>query len=83
MGHLMPLDDTTHAPLTDDWGLNRAQRWDLKLCWLPKKCFLTGKPLWGRLAYCGIRWIHGPGEHIEQVYWVDRHEYLLWRLKGN
>ena len=69
------------SPLSEDWGLNRAQRWDLKFCWLPKECFLTGQKLWGKLAYRGIRWIHGPGEPIEQIYWVDKDEFLLWNLR--
>ena len=69
------------SPPSEDWGLNRAQRWDLKFCWLPKECFLTGQKLWGKLAYRGIRWIHGPGEPIEQIYWVDKDEFLLWNLR--
>ena len=61
--------------------LNRAKRWELKLCWLPKKCYLTGKPLWGKLAYHGERWITGPGSPVVQHYWIDKHEFLIWQLK--
>ena len=75
------LDQVQASPPMEDWGLNRAQRWDLKFCWLPKECFLTGQKLWGKLAYRGIRWIHGPGEPIEQIYWVDKDEFLLWNLR--
>jgi hypothetical protein len=78
----MPLDSvTTQAPQTQDWGLNRVQSWKLKLCWLPGKCFISGTPLWGKLAYHGIRWMHGPGEPVEVIYWIDKHEFLLWQLK--
>ena len=77
----MPMDSFAHEPLTENWGLNRAQRWDLKLCWLPRKCFISGTPLWGKLAYHGIRWMHGPGEPVEVTYWIDKHEFLLWQLK--
>lgn len=69
------------APLSEDWGLNRAQVWDLKLCLLPRKCFLSGQQLWGQRAYRGIRYIHGPGEAIEEIYWVNKNEFLLWHLK--
>lgn len=75
------IDAVGQAPIHEDWGLNRTQQWDLKFCWLPKECFLTGQKLWGKLAYRGIRWIHGPGEPIEQIYWVDKDEFLLWNLR--
>ena len=71
------------SPPSEDWGLGRAKHWALQLCWLPKKCFLTGKPLWGRLAYHGERWITGPGEPIVEHYWIDRDEFIIWKLKGN
>jgi hypothetical protein len=77
----MPLDQLTQEPRLKDWGLNRAQRWDLKLCWFPKKCFISGTPLWGKRAYHGIRCILGPGEPVEETYWVDKHEFLIWQLK--
>jgi hypothetical protein len=78
----MPLDDMAdQEPLSENWGLNRAQQWDLKLCWFPQKCFISNTPLWGKRAYRGIRWIHGPGEPIEQIYWVDKFEFLIWNLK--
>ena len=77
----MPMDSFAPEPRSEDYGLNRTQRWDLKLCWLPKKCFISGTLLWGKWAYHGTRWIHGPGEPVEQIYWVDKHEFLIWQLK--
>lgn len=73
----------SQAPASEDYGLGRAQHWELKLCWLPKRCYLTQKPLWGRLAYHGERWITGPGEPVVQHYWIERDEFLIWNLKGN
>ncbi len=79
----MPLDDNvTQPPPSEDWGLCRAQYWKLKLCWLPKKCFITGKTLWGEFAYHGERWITGPGEPIVEHYWIEKTEFLIWNLKG-
>jgi hypothetical protein len=78
----MPLDDVVASPLSEDWGLQRAQNWKLKLCWLPKNCHLSAKPLWGKRAYRGENWITGPGEPIVQKYWIDRNEFLMWNLKG-
>jgi hypothetical protein len=66
----------------DQWGLQKVNEWKLKLCWLPKKCHLSKKPLWGKYAYHGERWITGPGEPIVEHYWIERTEFLIWNLKG-
>lgn len=79
----MPQDmSVSQSPISDDWGLRRATGWTLKLCWLPKKCFLSGKDLWGKRAYYGERWITGPGEPVMEPYWIDKKEFLLWQIKG-
>lgn len=75
------MDHVQASPPSEDWGLNRVKYWDIKFSWLPRKCFLSGKPLWGKFAYYGVRYIHGPGEPIIDTYWIDRHEYLIWQLK--
>lgn len=72
---------TEASSLSDDWGLNRVKWWELKLCWLPKRCFLSGQDLWGKKAYKGVRYIHGPGDPVEDVYWIEKNEFLIWRLK--
>jgi hypothetical protein len=73
----------SQVSLSDDWGLQKAQDWRLKLCWSPKKCYLSGKDLWGKRAYHGIRTITGPGDPVYEDYWIDRMEFLIWKLKGN
>jgi hypothetical protein len=79
----MPMDDLIdQEPRGQDWGLNRAKCWELKICWRPHTCFLTGKQLWGKNAYRGTRWIHGPGEPVEEYYWVEKNEFIVWNLKG-
>jgi hypothetical protein len=70
-----------HSPLEDNWGLNRAQWWKLKLCWAPKKCFLSGKSLWGKYAYCGENWITGPDDPVVEKYWIAKDEFIIWQLK--
>jgi hypothetical protein len=73
-----------HGVLTsNDWGLNRITGWKLKRCWLPQRCFLTGKKLWSKQAYYGVNVITGPGDPITEPYWVDKHEFILWQIKGN
>ena len=75
-------DEVQASPPEDDWGLQKAKGWKLKLCWLPKKCFLSGKPLWGKRAYNATRIITGPGEPIIEQYWVAKDEFIFWRIKG-
>lgn len=80
----MPMDDMTvqGSPPSQDWGLRRVIQWDLKLCVLPRQCYISGKDLWGRRAYKGTRWISGPGDPVEDVYWIERNEFLMWNLRG-
>jgi hypothetical protein len=72
--------DVMGAPREEDWGLNKVQNWEYKLCWRPQTCFLTGKQLWAKRAYHGVRIISGPGEPVYEDYWVCRNEFLIWRL---
>jgi len=75
-------DEVTQSPPSDTWGLRRAKGWELKLCWLPRKCFLSGKPLWGKRAYYAQNWLTGPGDPIPVDYWLDKNEFIVWNLKG-
>lgn len=76
------MDDlgVSQSPREEDWGLNRVTDWKYKLCWRPQTCFLTGKQLWGSRAYHGTRIITGPGEPVIDDYWVEKNEFLIWRL---
>jgi hypothetical protein len=79
----MPLDGfVSQEFLSQNWGLQRAQYWKLRLCWIPKKCYLSKKNLWCKFAYRGERWITGPGEPIVEYYWIEKTEFLIWNLKG-
>ena len=75
-------DEVQQSPPSDDWGLNRAKGWRLKLCWLPKRCFLSKKSLWGKRAYHAVNIVTGPGDPIYVDYWLERSEFLFWNLKG-
>jgi hypothetical protein len=74
-------DEFTQEPITGNWGLNRARGWKLKICWIPKKCFISKKPLWGKQAYNAQRIITGPGDPVIEDYWIDRNEFIIWNLK--
>jgi hypothetical protein len=75
--------DVQQSPREEDWGLNRVNDWALKFCWRPHECFLTGQRLWGVNAYYGTRIITGPGEPVIDHFWIERDEFILWKLKGN
>ena len=79
MGH---SSNVQQSPPSEDWGLNKAKGWKLKRCWLPKKCFLSNKNLWGERAYHAQRIITGPGEPVIEDYWIERSEFLIWNFKG-
>ena len=81
----MPLDNSfdmgpMQSPPSEDWGFNRAKWWEFRFCWLPKKCYLTDKPLWGQRAYHGENWVTGPDEPVVEHYWIERDKFVLWQL---
>ena len=55
--------------------------WQLKWSLLPRRCELSGRTLWFRLAYQGVLIIYGPGDPVTEVRWHDPDEHLLWRLR--
>jgi hypothetical protein len=57
-----------------------AKWWEFRFCWLPKKCYLTDKPLWGQRAYHGENWVTGPDEPVVEHYWIERDKFVLWQL---
>lgn len=66
----------------DDWCLSRAKHWRLQFCFLPKRCAVTGKQLWGKRAYHGYHILTGPGLPIDVHFWIDKDEFLFWNLKN-
>jgi hypothetical protein len=55
--------------------------WTEQFAWWPHRCELTKKIIWLQRAYCGhVRWF---GYMLTAEYrWHDRHEHLIWVLKG-
>jgi hypothetical protein len=67
-----------YAPRNSDYFYRNAT-WTLKRCWFTRFCELTGRNLWLRKAYLGQVMYDGYPLHR----WHDRHQHLLWLLKGN
>ena len=74
-------DEVQASPPSEDWGFKRVYGWKLKLCLMPKKCFLSNKQLWFEYAYYGENYITGPGDPVIQRFWVSKEDFMLWQLK--
>ncbi len=55
----------------------------LKFVVLPKRCYITGKLLWLRLAYKQTAMWTGPGDPVFEHRFYDKTEFIIQRLKGN
>ena len=55
--------------------------WRLKFALLPKKCDLTGKTIWFKIAYKGTAVWTGPGAPIQEDKWHGKLEHLVWQIK--
>ena len=56
--------------------------WTLQFAWLPHQCELTKKIIWLQSAYQGRASYGDPSEAVYEYRWHDRHEHLIWVLKG-
>lgn len=56
--------------------------WQLNFCWFPKRCHITKRFLWLKMAYCGTVMYTGPGEAVLDFRWHDMDEHLIWLLKA-
>ncbi len=75
----MPLDTL----MWDNETFNRrCLGCQLKISFLPRRCFYTGKYLWLKLAYKGTAMITGPGEPVFEHRWCEKNQYLFLKVKG-
>lgn len=57
--------------------------WQFVFVVWPRRCSLSGDWIWFEHAYRGTAMWTGPGTPIIEHKWHERHEHLLWKLKGN
>lgn len=50
--------------------------------WLPKRCYITNKLIWGKHVM-GVRIITGPGDPVIETRWYHKDEGLLLLLRKN
>ena len=60
---------------------DRAQ-WTMEFAWLPHRCDITKRIIWLQWAYRGRAVWTGPGDDAVETRWHDRHEHLIYTLKG-
>jgi hypothetical protein len=62
--------------------VKQAQHWQLKFAIMPHRCAVSGQQIWMEYAYRGTRTIIGPGTPVVEHFWINRSEFVIWRLKN-
>lgn len=52
-----------------------------RTCWLPRKCYISGKSLFRKRALRAVRIVPMTSARIKEVYWLDPREYTLFLLR--
>ena len=81
----MPIPESISICMPDDYDdkrfLSRAYL-NLKWCWWPQRCHVSGKWVWFTEAYRAMYVITGPGDLAIWIRWYSNTEYLILKLKG-
>jgi len=48
---------------------------------LPRRCYISEKPLWFKRCVVVESMIAGPADPVYQTFWCDRQKFLLYELK--
>ena len=67
----------------EDAFYRRCLGWELRFVWWPTKCYISKRRMWLERAYRGTSVLTGPGDTIYEYRWHDRHEHIVWKIKGN
>ena len=73
--------DKLGLPEAKLWGFKRIKDWKLVFCLYPRTCVFSKKLIWFKYCYKGSLMIAGPGDPIIEIYYVDKHEFILHKLK--
>lgn len=55
---------------------------ELKFVWLPKRCYLSKKIIWLKIAYKQTAMYMGPSDVVFDHRWYNKNQFLLARLTG-
>lgn len=56
--------------------------WSPSFALLPKRCVISGQRIWLKRGMLGVAKYTGPGDPVYEYRWVDKHQWLIQRLKG-
>ena len=81
----LPIPESIDICMPDEYDdkrfLSRAYR-NLKWCWWPQRCHVSGRWIWLTHAYRAMYVITGPGDPCIWFRWYSCKEMLLLKLKG-
>jgi hypothetical protein len=84
LGQVMPIPESIGIPMPDNYDdqkfLSRAYI-NLKWCWWPQRCHVSGRWMWLTHAYRAMYVITGPGDPAIWFRWYSDTEYLMLKLK--
>lgn len=78
----MPIPEHIGPDNYDDKRFLSRAYLNLKWCWWPQRCHVSGKWIWFTQAYRAMYVISGPGDPCIWVRWYSCREMLLLKLKG-
>ena len=79
--HRARLGYSVKSPEEMDQAFYARAVWALEFAWWPHRCELTRRIIWLQHAYRGcVKW--SDGWATPDYRWHDRHEHLIWTLKG-
>ena len=80
--HRTSLGYTAKTMAEADVFFYKMATWTEQFAWRPHRCELTKKIIWLQHAYRGcVRWSSDVWA-TPDYRWHDRHEHLIWILKG-
>lgn len=72
-------------PNFEDRQFREHAVWQLQFMWWPARCYLSGRFIWLKTAYKGIRKVGSIVESNYEIYeyrYHDKIEHLIWLLKN-
>ena len=73
---------THYDKASDNWWFYKTANVKYTFALLPRRCVLSGKLIWLEKCYKFTRMITGPGNPVYLYKWHNKHEHLIWQLKG-
>ena len=78
----MPIPEHIGPDDYDDQRFLSRAYINLKWCWWPQRCHVSGRWIWLTQAYRAMYVITGPGDPCIWFRWYSREEMLVLKLKG-